>query len=321
MKHRSIFWPLVLIATGITWLLISMGQIPTANLWALAYIMPFILIALGLGLILRAYWDYAGMFVSLLVVAGAVMAIIYAPQYGWDKSPNWVFWNIGPDFGGAVKGSGIVKTETREVSDFNSIMIGYPAEVTVKQGEKISVSIEAEDNLLPQLSFFVGDGTLHLSNSERNWEQRVNPTQPVKLTITVVDLNGVSFSTVGKINIDGLETEYLQVIVSGVGDISLSNVKIQTLNMLISGAGNITASGQADKMSVRISGMGDFSGSDLQTQTAEVSISGAGSANLWVEQSLETHISGAGSVNYFGNPSSIEKSISGAGSVKSLGEK
>lgn len=318
MKNRSIFWPLVLIATGVIWLLVSMGQIPSANLWAVTHILPFILIALGLGIILRAYWEYAGMFVSLLVIAGAVMAIMYAPQFGWDNGPDWVVWNTGPEFSGGVKGSGILKAETREVSDFNAISIGYPADVTIKQGDKVSVSIEAENNLLPQLTTEVRGDTLHLENNERNWNQRVNPTQPVKLTITVIGLKEVSFPTAGKISIDGLEANSLRVSVSGAGDISLNDVKLGTLELVISGAGNIFAKGEADEMRMRISGLGDFNGGSLKTQSADVTISGAGNATVRVESNLEARISGAGSISYYGDPNTINKNISGVGSIKQL---
>ena len=50
MKKRSIFWPLAMIATGVLWLLTGMGIVPSANLWALTHILPFVLIALGVGM-------------------------------------------------------------------------------------------------------------------------------------------------------------------------------------------------------------------------------------------------------------------------------
>jgi len=321
MKNRSIFWPLVLIATGFIWLLVAIGKIPRENIWALTHIFPFILIALGLGLILRAYWDLAGMFVSLLVVAGAVLAILYAPQFGWDKSPNWIVWNPSSDFTGAIKGSGAVKTETRDVSDFNAISIDYPADVVVKQGDEYAVMLEAEDNLLAQLDTNVRGNTLHLSNSERSWSQRIYPTKPVILTITVVDLNEMNLTTAGSIEMGGLETDSFAVSVSGAGDVNLSDIKVDRIELNISGAGKIFAEGEADDFMLRISGVGEFNGGNLQSQIANVRISGAGSATIWVESKLEAHISGTGSINYYGNPVSIDKNISGLGNVSSLGSK
>ena len=321
MRHRSVFWPLVLIASGFIWLLVSIGKIPIANVWAITHIFPFILIVLGLGLILRTYWDLTSIFISVLVVTGAVVAIVYAPQFGWDKSPNWAVWSVNSDFTGAIKGSGIVKSETREISDFNSISVDYPADVIVKQGKQYAVKVEADDNLLPQLDISVQGETLHFRNSESNWSKRVYPTEPVILTITVIDLRELNLPTAGRIDMDGLETESLDVSVSGAGEINLSDVNVDLIDFTISGAGKIFVEGEANDLKLRISGVGEFIGADLQSQYSNVRISGAGSATIWVERELEAHISGTGSIKYYGVPESINKSISGLGSVNNLGKK
>jgi hypothetical protein len=321
MKERSIFWPLVMIAAGVLWLMVGMEIIPRANLWALIHILPFFLIALGVGLILRAYWRFAGIFVSLLVVAGAVMAVFYAPQFGWDAVPSWswVVWDVDPNLGGAVAGSGDVKTEERQVSGFDTLEIDYPAEITVRQGTSESVVIEADDNLLPQLSTEVRNGTLEFKNSERRWSERVNPSATVQVTITVLDLNRISFPGAGKMHIESLETDSLEFSVSGAGDIELIDLNAETLEVSLSGAGNFYADGTADNLQLRISGLGNFKGNELESQSAEIRISGAGSATVWVQSQLDASISGAGSVNYYGNPD-VSKNISGVGSVTKVGK-
>ena len=322
MKERSIFWPLVMIAAGGLWLMVGMEIIPRANLWALSHTFPFLLIALGVGLILRAYWRFAGMFVSLLVVAGAVMAVVYAPQLGWDNAPSWGWgmWDFDPGIGGGVTGSGVVETETRQAPDFDSIAVEYPADITVQQGKSESIIIEAEDNLLPQLKTEVRNGTLHFENTEKNWSERVNPTKPVLVTITVVELSQVQFPSAGKMLIDSLKTDSLEISVSGAGDVTLTDLDTDKLEFSLSGAGNVNADGSAEELQLRISGLGNFNGGDLQSQDAEVRISGAGSATVWVEHELDASISGAGSVDYYGDPD-VSKSISGVGSVSNLGKK
>lgn len=322
MKERSIFWPLAMIAAGVLWLLIGMNVIPSANIWALTYTLPYLLIALGAGLILRAYWRFAGMLVSLLVVAGAVMAVVYAPQLGWDKAPGWS-WNminIDPEIGGAVAGSGVVETKPYEVTDFDAITVDYPADITVRQGKSESFEIEAEDNLLTQLNAEVRNGTLFLENTEKDWRKRVNPTKPVIVTVTVVNLNEVRFPTAGKMLIDGLQTDALSVSVSGAGDLTLTKLDAKSLNFGLSGAGNIVADGAAESVQLSISGLGNFNGSDLQSQNANVHISGAGSATIWAQETLDASISGAGSIDYYGSPQ-VSQHISGVGSVRKAGEK
>lgn len=322
MKERSIFWPLVMIAAGALWLLIGLNVIPRANLWALTHTLPYLLIALGLGLILRAYWRFAGMLVSLVVVAGAVAAVVYAPQLGWDDAPGWSFdlWDIDPELGGAVTGSGVVETATYQISNFEAIVIDYPADITIVQGESESVEIEAEDNLLPQLSADVENGTLRLENTERNWRDRVNPTKPVLVTITVVELNKIQFPTAGKMQINDLQTDSLSVSVSGAGDVTLTGLDAGNLDFSLSGAGNINVEGMAESLELSISGFGNFNGGDLQSQAAVVHISGAGSATVWAVETLDASISGAGSIDYYGDPS-VNERISGVGSVHRIGDK
>jgi len=322
MKERSIFWPLVMIAAGVLWILIGVGTIPRANLWALSHTLPYLLILLGFGLILRAYWRFAGILVSLLVVAGAVLSVVYAPQLGWDNAPSWGWdlWDVSPEVGGGVAGSGIVKSESRKVADFDAIRVDYPAEIIVRQGRSESLKIEAEDNLLPQLSTDVRNGTLVLENSEQNWRDRVNPSEPVIITITVVNLNEVQFPTAGKMQIEGLETDSLTVSVSGAGDMTLTELSAGDLNFNLSGAGNINVDGKSENLRLSISGLGNFNGGDLQTQDAHVQISGAGSATVWADDTLDANISGAGSIEYYGDPN-VNEHISGVGSVSKAGNK
>ena len=324
MKKRSIFWPLAMIATGVLWLLTGMGIVPSANLWALTHILPFVLIALGVGLVLRAYWRFAGMLVSLVVIAGAVMAVLYAPQFGWDKGPgaslDWGMFGIITKHGGGVAGSGVVETETRQLSEFNSIDFEYPAEIIIQQGKSESITITAEDNLLPQLGTEVRNGTLVFKTNEKEWSKRVNPSERILVSITVVELSEIDFSTAGTLQIESLITDSLDMTISGAGEITITDLEAGIFEFRLSGAGSIEVDGVVEKLEMRISGMGNFDGAELQSQDADVRISGAGSATVWVENQLDANISGAGAIDYYGSPE-VSKSVSGAGSINKAGEK
>jgi hypothetical protein len=82
MKTRSIGGPLILIAIGILWLLALTNNISISNLWALAHIVPFALIAIGISLLVRAVWPAGGIIVSILIAAGVIVAVVFAPR--WD---------------------------------------------------------------------------------------------------------------------------------------------------------------------------------------------------------------------------------------------
>lgn len=319
-QSKSLFWPLALIATGVVWLLVASGTIPSENLWALTHIWPFLLIAAGLGIILGSYWKHTSIVLDVLLIGGAVLAILYAPQLGWSGPPMFVFGRDGDMFiGPGERGSGNVISQTREVSSFDSVRLEYPAQVLIKQGESESVKIEAEDNLLPNLKTQVRDGRLEIFYKRENGKH-VNPTKTVKITILVKDLTDVEFSSAGEVIIEKLKTDNLDVSLSGAGNLKLDGIQVQGLSVSLSGAGSATASGIADTLDLNISGLGDFDGADLHNKDARVSISGAGSATVWVDNDLTAEVSGAGSVSYYGSPS-VTRQISGVGDVSHKGNK
>jgi hypothetical protein len=324
MRNRSFFWPFFLIATGLIWLLIDIRTIPLDNLWALFYIWPFLLMAAGVSLILRARWPGIRMLVSGLTVLGMLLAIVYAPQLGWNKVPAWGTFpfHLGDfsNFDGSVAGSGKIVSETRNVAGFDSVVINYPVELTIRQGDAASAMVVGDDNLLPQLATRVSGNTLYIEDSQPDWTRRVHPSRSVKIDLTVKNLQKVDFPSAGTLLIDKFQADHLKVSISGAGSVTLMDLTAQDLNINLSGAGNITASGSVDTLNVNITGFGGFQGGDLASQSADVSISGAGSATVWAKSSLNVHISGTGSVNYYGTPS-VNRQVSGLGSVNGQGSK
>jgi putative autotransporter adhesin-like protein len=318
-RRRSLFWPLFLIAAGAIWLLVKAGTIPSANLWALAYIWPFVLIAAGVAIILRSYWRYATILLDVVIIGGAVLAIFYAPRLGWATPPLSMINIDGPFIGPSERGSGNVVSETRDVGNFHAIDVNYPAQVLVKQGTKESFKIEAEDNLLPDLKTQVQNGVLEISYNRQS-AKRVNPTKAVKITIVVKDLDKVEFTSAGELTVEKLATDSLDVSLSGAGNVELNDIQTKDLHVSLSGAGSMTASGTTDSLVMNISGFGDFKGGDLHAKNADVNISGAGSATVWVDEDLTAQISGAGSVSYYGS-ASVTRQVSGVGGVNHLGNK
>src|SRR5688500_10634068 len=86
----------------------------------------------------------------------------------------------GGGLGGGVPGSGNVLTESRDIGAFEAISIEYPgAEIILQQGDKETFEIQADDNLLPQLSTEVVSGILTVKSVETDWNAMVNPSSPV----------------------------------------------------------------------------------------------------------------------------------------------
>jgi hypothetical protein len=223
----------------------------------------------------------------------------------------------GSGLGGGVPGSGNLQTETREIGAFEAVSIEYPgAEITVQQGNKETIEIEADDNLLPQLSTEVVSGRLTVKNMETDWKSIVNPSQPVKIDVTVKDLNEIELSApVGNLELNGLQADTLKLVLSGGAQIKINGIQVNLLDTDLSGAGDIQASGAANEINLVLSGLGNFDATDLNTNKATIELSGMGSATVRVEEDLTATLTGAGSIQYYGHPH-VEQNVTGAGSIK-----
>ena len=113
-----------------------------------------------------------------------------------------------------TKGSGQVVTETREVSGFTKVELSGSAELTVEKTGTESLSISAEDNLLPQLTSDVSGDTLILGTKPNT---SILPTKPITYSVTVTDLTGLAVSGSGSVRVSNLMTNSLTTKISCSG--------------------------------------------------------------------------------------------------------
>jgi Putative auto-transporter adhesin, head GIN domain len=190
-----------------------------------------------------------------------------------------------------TRGSGQLATESRAVSGFSKIDLSGGGELTIQKTGTESLSISAEDNLLPRLTSEVSNDTLILGTKPNT---TILPQQPITYTVTVKDLTGVA--------------------VSGSGNIRVPDLTTTALSISISGSGTITVNGTVEDQDLEISGSGGYEAAQLTSKTVKADISGSGTANVLATNVLDVEISGSGTVTYSGNPQ-IEQEISGSGKL------
>ncbi len=295
---RPIFWPLMLVAIGLVWLLTSFGLIAQPDLTVLFRFWPVALVAVGLELIARPRWPIISNLVTVAIVTLAVAAVVFARPLGLSSNNVWFSWMPFP--WGNEAGSGHIITQTRNVSGIDAVTFTSFGDLTIQQGDTEGLSLEAEDNVLPEIITEVKGSTLVIRYAQPNGQVRVRPTQSIKLTLTVKDLRQVTLSGAGDVHLEGLQSDYLQTTLSG--------------------AGSLRAAGAVRQLDVVLSGAGSFQGADLQAETADVTLSGVGNAVVWATQHLNVTISGVGWVEYYGNPQ-VTKTGGGLGDVRDLGDK
>ena len=118
----------------------------------------------------------------------------------------------------AERGSGNVVEETRPVSGVKGVDLATIGDVIIEIGDEESLRIEAEDNLMKFFETEVRSGTLRISTNPRSVNLR--PTQPVRFFLTVKELEEVTISGSGDIQVPDLEADRFSVDIGGSGDVN-----------------------------------------------------------------------------------------------------
>jgi Protein of unknown function (DUF2807). len=217
-------------------------------------------------------------------------------------------------------GSGVITTDTRDSSGFSAITLEDHGELDITQGPVDSLTIEAEDNLMPFIKSEVKDARLTLGLRPNYQVNSIQNTQPVKYFVTVKNLKEIVLSGSGKIVTHGISTGTLKVIEDGPGSIQLDQLQAKELNLTLNGRGSTQVSGQVDLQTVMVGGPGKYMADDLDSSYASVDVDGSGAATVWVKQALNVLLNGSGSTHYFGNPK-LHVDNSGIGVVQAMGMK
>ena len=229
-----------------------------------------------------------------------------------------------------VKGNGSLATETRALSSFNKVDNEGAYEVYLIQDSLSEVKIQAESNLIPYIRTELNGSTLRIYSKEN-----LKTHYPIKLYIHTPDVNGVSLSGSGIIDLGTVNTDELEVVLSGSGDIrgtvysdhlyvgingsGTANISVvtETLDTYISGSGDMYFGGSGNTAHFNISGSGSVRAYEMELKNCYADISGSGDMYVHVTDMLNVKISGSGSIYYFGYPQ-ITTNISGSGSVVSV---
>jgi hypothetical protein len=189
-----------------------------------------------------------------------------------------------------VAGSGVRQAQKREVPSFTSISTAGAFDVEVVCRKPQSVEIEGDDNILPLIATEVSDNVLHISNL-----RGYSTHDSITVKITVPNLDGLSVSGAGKVDISGLKNDKFEVDVSG--------------------APTIKVSGDSKVVDIDTSGAGKIDAHKLRASRVVVDSKGVSRVEVYATEELNVTVSGPSHVIYDGNPT-VNKTVHGPGSVE-----
>ena len=219
-----------------------------------------------------------------------------------------------------VNGSGKVITQSRSVANFTSVVLAGLGDVTITQGGTETLTIEAEDNVMPLIKTELKSGTLTISFDQKDWRDVIRPTKAIKFSLGMKNLRSLELSGAGNFDIPNLKTTSLTIKVSGAGNIKIGRLEATELTTSLTGLGNTELDGQVNRQQVEMSGAGQYLAGNLNSQTTKITVTGTGNATVWARDSLDVTIAGAGNVSYYGSPK-VTKNITGVGILTPQGNK
>lgn len=209
-----------------------------------------------------------------------------------------------------VFGNKKVVTEERKVDYFDGIKTSSGMDVFLKQGNKESISVEADENLQEYIITEVKDGVLHIYT-----EANIRDAETKKVFVTMKDVNSVKTTSAGDIvGETPIKSDRLELSASSAGSIKLE-VHANIVETNISSSGDITLTGDAGMLEADLSSAGDLNAYNLEVKEADVSVSSAGDADINVSEKLTARASSAGDIHYMGDPKYVDAHSSSAGGI------
>jgi hypothetical protein len=201
--------------------------------------------------------------------------------------------------------------EERDLPGFSGISLGISAHLYLSQGSPQKVVIKASEEDLAKIKMEVKDGHLKVKTHRDN-----SRIKDVEIWVTIPDIESLKMSGSGKIISETpLNSNELDMRVSGSGTIKIKELEGKELEAAISGSGSIYLGGTAEELDISISGSGRLKAGGLQVDECDVRISGSGGCMVDATGKLDASISGSGSVTYLSNPQ-VDARTSGSGKVR-----
>jgi hypothetical protein len=209
----------------------------------------------------------------------------------------------------AIQGSGTLKSEAREVGDFDGVSVGSAMKANVTVGPKTSLKIEADDNLLPLIKAFVSEGHLVVRFEDHT---SIRTSSPITLTISTPKLTYIKASGASEVKASGAQADRFETIADGASRVDLSELNSEHVTAKGSGASRVHLAGKGKEIEIHLSGATHLNADEFSADTAQVDASGASGAKMRVTGAVQGNLSGASTLTVVGHPSKRSVKTSGA---------
>jgi hypothetical protein len=197
-----------------------------------------------------------------------------------------------------IEGSGNMITKDITIKSFDELDASGIFNLQLSQGDKESVKIEADDNLMDLFIVENEGSTLKISMKKNS---NFNSKKHLRVYVTFKTLKTMNLSMVGGTSSDDkLKFADLKLKNQSVGSVSL-NMTLQTLNLENQSVGSVKLEGSADNAVVKNNSVGSINAGNFVVQKMDIENNGVGTATVNAEKELKYSDSFLGKVSNRGN--------------------
>lgn len=219
---------------------------------------------------------------------------------------------INGQFHKAVYGNRNVVKKERPAGSFTSVKVSTGIDLYLTQGDKMSITVEADENLQEYIITEIRGDELYIRHDN---DVNIREAERERVYVTMKDIKTLSTTSAGDIiGETPVKTDDLELNASSAGNIKIE-VYAKTIRADGSSSGDITLNGETDMLDADLSSAGDLNAYNLKTREANISASSAGDADVYVTEKLTARASSAGDINYKGDPKYIDAHSSSAGGI------
>lgn len=211
--------------------------------------------------------------------------------------------------GPSLRGSGVAKTEKREIGHFSQIEVANAIRLDATTGAARSLVVTADDNILPHVKTLVVGERLRIYV-----EEPYSTDVGIQVKATAPALTALVGSGAATTTVSGITAKRFQLELSGASNCELSG-DAELLEVTLSGASRGTIAGTAKRLTVECSGASQLDAMELTVEKAKVELSGASKGHVNVTNALTAEASGASTLRYAGQPAEMDKRVSGASTI------
>ena len=211
-----------------------------------------------------------------------------------------------------MRGSGNIIKETRQLAEINSVSVSGSIKVDVKTGIVRSLTVEADDNIIPYVVTNVSDKNLSIKlkgiNNLRN--------ATVRIYLVVPTLNKISTSASAELRSSEAITNSDKIsFTASSGSLINVNVDAPTISAGSSSGAEIILKGRTKNLTAESSSGSDVSLFSLQAENATASASSGAEISVFGSVKINASASSGGNVKYKGGAQSLVKNVSSGGLV------